>query len=44
MAKDALKNATHKEIKEMAAKIITDQQKEIEQLKKWRKNWYADTP
>jgi uncharacterized protein (DUF305 family) len=42
MAKDALKNATHKEIKEMAAVIIKDQQKEIEQLNKWRKNWYGD--
>ena len=43
MAKDALKNATHKEIKEMAAAIIKDQQKEIEQLNKWRKNWYGGT-
>src|SRR4051812_16915933 len=42
MANDALKNATHKEIKEMAARIIKDQQKEIEQLNKWRTNWYGD--
>ncbi|MFO2971178.1 DUF305 domain-containing protein [Legionella pneumophila serogroup 10] len=41
MAKDALKNATHPEIKEMAQKIIDTQQKEIEQLKTWRNQWYG---
>jgi uncharacterized protein (DUF305 family) len=43
MASDALKNATHQELKDMAAKMIKDQQKEIEQLKKWRQNWYGHT-
>lgn len=42
MAKDALKSATHQEIKDMAAKMIKDQQKEIEQLKQWRQQWYGD--
>ncbi|HAU2406562.1 TPA: DUF305 domain-containing protein [Legionella pneumophila] len=41
MAKDALKNATHPEIKEMAQKVITAQEKEIEQLKNWRSQWYG---
>lgn len=41
MAEDALKNATHPEIKEMAQKIIDTQQKEIEQLKAWRTQWYG---
>lgn len=44
MAEDALKNATHPEIKEMAQKIIDTQQKEIEQLKTWRNQWYANEP
>ena len=43
MARDALKNATHQELKDMAAKMIKDQQKEIEQLKKWRQDWYSHT-
>ena len=42
MAKDALKNAKHQELRDMAAKMIKDQQKEIEQLKQWRRAWYSD--
>ncbi|WP_040535306.1 DUF305 domain-containing protein [Legionella drancourtii] len=41
MAKDALKNSTHPELKEMSQKIIEAQEKEIEQLKKWRSEWYG---
>ncbi|WP_419421584.1 DUF305 domain-containing protein (plasmid) [Legionella sp. D16C41] len=41
MAKDALNNATHPEIKEMAQKIIDTQEKEIQQLKAWRAQWYG---
>lgn len=40
MAKDALKNATHPELKAMAQQIINAQEKEIEQLKAWRNEWY----
>ena len=41
MAKHALKHSTHPEIKQMATKAIKEQQKEIEQLKQWRKTWYG---
>lgn len=41
MAKQALKEANRPELKEMAEKAIKDQQKEIEQLKKWRQEWYG---
>ena len=40
-AKHALVNANRPELKEMAQKVIDAQQKEIEQLKKWRQEWYA---
>ena len=40
MAKDALENASHPEIKKMAQHIISAQEKEIKQLKAWRKQWY----
>ena len=41
MAKRALKEANRPELKEMAQNIIKDQEKEIEQLKKWRQQWYG---
>lgn len=41
MAKHALEHATQPELKEMAKKMIEDQQKEIEHLKKWREKWYS---
>jgi uncharacterized protein (DUF305 family) len=44
MAKDALKKAQHQELKDLAEKMIKDQQKEIDQLKKWRQAWYGQTP
>lgn len=40
MAKDAQQKAQHQEIKELAQNIIDSQQKEIEQMKAWRKAWY----
>ena len=43
MAKDALTNAQNQELKDMAAKMIKDQQKEIEQMKKWRQQWYGSS-
>lgn len=39
-AKHALVNANRPELKQMAQKMIETQQKEIEQLKKWRQEWY----
>lgn len=41
MAKDAQQKAQHPEIKKLAQKIIDAQQKEISQLKAWRKEWYG---
>jgi uncharacterized protein (DUF305 family) len=41
MALVALEKAEHPEIKQMAAQIIADQEKEIEQLKTWRQEWYG---
>lgn len=42
MARNALQNANRPELQEMAKKIIEAQQKEIEQLKKWREEWYPN--
>ncbi len=39
MAKEALKKAEHQEIKKLAQQIIVAQQKEIEQMSKWRTAW-----
>jgi uncharacterized protein (DUF305 family) len=41
MAKDALTKSTHPEIKALAQSIITSQQKEIDQMKTYRKAWYG---
>lgn len=41
MARDALTKAKRPEIKEMSKAIIHSQQKEIDTMKQWRKNWYA---
>ena len=40
MATDAQKQAKHKEIKDLAGQIIAAQQKEIDQMKAWRAQWY----
>jgi uncharacterized protein (DUF305 family) len=41
MAKDARQKAQNAEIKTMAQNIIDSQEKEISQLKAWRKAWYG---
>lgn len=41
MAQDALVKAEHQEIKDLAQKIISDQQKEITQLEQWKSRWSA---
>lgn len=43
MAKDALQKAQHPEIKQLAQNVIEAQEKEIHQLKAWRKEWYGST-
>ena len=40
MAEDALKKSKRPEVKQLAREIITAQQKEIAQMKQWRKDWY----
>ena len=40
MAKMALQNAQHQEIKDMATDIISAQSQEIDQMKQWEKSWY----
>lgn len=42
MAKLVDQRAAHDELKQMAKKMIEDQQKEIQQLQDWKKQWYAD--
>jgi uncharacterized protein (DUF305 family) len=39
-----LETATHSEIREMAQQVIDEQQKEIDQMKAWRTEWYPDAP
>lgn len=39
MAEDALAKAEHPEIKELAQKIVSDQQKEIDQMQQWKSRW-----
>jgi uncharacterized protein (DUF305 family) len=41
MAKAALKNAQHEEIKQMANAIISAQTTEIKQMQDWQKAWYG---
>lgn len=44
MAKLAASKAAAPELKQMAAKMTTDQEKEIAQLKAWRAQWFANAP
>lgn len=39
MAKQALTNAKHDEVKNLARNIISSQQKEIDQMNQWMKDW-----
>lgn len=41
MARQALANAKHEEIKEMAKAIISAQTREIGQMEEWQKSWYT---
>jgi uncharacterized protein (DUF305 family) len=43
-AKAAESRAEHAEIKELARAIVTDQQREIEQMRQWLQAWYGTTP
>lgn len=43
MAKEVLQKTKRPEIKQLAEKIITAQNKEIEQMKQWRESWYPNT-
>lgn len=40
MAQAALKKTKRPEVKQLAQKILTSQQKEIDQMKQWRQAWY----
>jgi uncharacterized protein (DUF305 family) len=42
MAQDALAQAEHAEIKQMAQQIIAAQEAEIKQLQEWRTAWYSN--
>jgi uncharacterized protein (DUF305 family) len=44
MAKMAQNKASHAELKDFATKMADDQQKDTDQLKKWRDEWYAGKP
>lgn len=42
MAKLADQRSAHDELKQMAKKMIEDQQKDIQQLQHWKRQWYAE--
>lgn len=44
MAKMARNKAFHAELKDLATKMAEDQQKDTDQLQKWRDEWYAGKP
>ncbi|HXG85750.1 MAG TPA: DUF305 domain-containing protein [Pyrinomonadaceae bacterium] len=44
MAEMAVKKTQNQELKAFAQKIISDQKKEISQMKDWREKWYAGKP
>lgn len=41
MARPAVANASHQELKDLAQGIINDQTREIAQMRAWGKDWYA---
>lgn len=44
MAQQALSQAEHDEVKQLAQEIVTAQEREIEQMRDWRTQWYAGVP
>ena len=44
MAKPIVEKTNNAELKAFAAKIIADQNREISQMKDWRKKWFAGKP
>lgn len=40
MAKDAQSKAEHREIKDLAGQIVASQQREIDQMRTWRAQWF----
>ena len=44
MAKMAESKAQHADLKTFTSNIVASQQKEIEQMKQWREQWYASQP
>lgn len=44
MARPAVEKAEHADLKTFARNIITDQEREINQMKGWREQWYAGKP
>jgi uncharacterized protein (DUF305 family) len=44
MAQMASEKATHQELKDMAQKIVVDQNGEIEQMRQWLHDWYGMDP
>jgi len=44
MAEMALQKASHQELKDLAQNIIDDQNREIEQMSQWLRDWYGMEP
>ena len=44
MAKPAVDKAVQGELKTLAQNIVSDQEKEIAQMKRWRDEWFAGKP
>ena len=44
MSLPALEKAQHPELKQMASAIISEQEKEIAEMKRWRNNWFPGAP
>ena len=42
MAQDALRNAQHAELKDLAQQIIVDQSAEITEMEGYLRNWYGE--
>lgn len=42
MAREALEKSERSQIRDLSQLIITDQEKEIDQMYKWKKDWFSD--